>query len=332
MLTCLFLSMRRYTRLTNEDRIRIDALRHLGKSSLQTSRELNISKSTVASVVKKQSTNVPKKKPGRKPTPSERDKRRLINMASNSTRTARGFAADCGFSVSKWTVARVLKSSDHIASQKMKSAPRLTQSHREKRLLFARNEMNKDWKKVIFSDEKKFNGDGPDLNHSYWRDLRKEPLLMSRGNFGGFSLMVWGAFCSDGTVGIQFTSCKVKSQDYQSLPGKTLVPFTNNTNKNYVFMQDSASIHATRSTLSYLQSNNIPLLSWPACSPDINPIENIWDVLVRKIYANGRVYDNVKSLRRAITMEWKSLLKKLCDSMPDRIFELTRKKGGCTHY
>ncbi|XGW34504.1 hypothetical protein V3C99_018425 [Haemonchus contortus] len=120
--------MRSYTRLWNEDRIRIDALRHLGKSYLQISRELNIPKSTVASVVKKQSTNVPKKEPGRKPTLSERDKRRLINMTSNPTRTASELAADCGLSVSKWTVARVLKSSGHIASQKMKSAPRLTQS------------------------------------------------------------------------------------------------------------------------------------------------------------------------------------------------------------
>lgn len=150
---------------------------------------------------------------------------------------------------------------------------------------------------------------------------------MSRRNFGGFSLMVWGAFCSDGTVGIQITSCKMTSHDYRSLLGKTLVPFIQkNTNKNHVFMQDNASIHAARSTLSYLQSNNIPFLSRPACSPDLNPIENIWGVLMRKIYANGSVYDNVKSLRRAITMEWKSpspvLLKKLCDSMPDRVFEL----------
>jgi len=43
---------------------------------------------------------------------------------------------------------------------------------------------------VIFSDEKKFNLDGPDGCDSYWHDLRKEHLVKPRRNFGGGSVMV----------------------------------------------------------------------------------------------------------------------------------------------
>uniref|UniRef100_A0A182S088 Uncharacterized protein n=1 Tax=Anopheles funestus TaxID=62324 RepID=A0A182S088_ANOFN len=49
--------------------------------------------------------------------------------------------------------------------------------------------MARQWDTVIFSDEKKFNLDGPDGFIGYWRDLRKEPEYFSRDNFGGGSLM-----------------------------------------------------------------------------------------------------------------------------------------------
>ncbi|VDO23583.1 unnamed protein product, partial [Haemonchus placei] len=62
----------------------------------------------------------------------------------------------------------------------------------------------------------------------------------------------WGAFCSYGTVGIQFTSCKMTSQDdYPSLLEKSLVPFIKTNTNKYYFLQDNASNRTARSTLSY---------------------------------------------------------------------------------
>ena len=46
------------------------------------------------------------------------------------------------------------------------------------------------WETVVFSDEKKFNLDGPDGSQSYWDDLRKEKQLFSKRLFGGGSVMV----------------------------------------------------------------------------------------------------------------------------------------------
>ena len=53
------------------------------------------------------------------------------------------------------------------------------------------------WRNVIFSDEKKFNLDGPDGCQSYWYQMRKDEQIFSKRPFGGGSLMIWGAFSSN---------------------------------------------------------------------------------------------------------------------------------------
>lgn len=58
---------------------------------------------------------------------------------------------------------------------------------------------------MVFSDEKKFNLDGPDGSRFYWRDLRHEPRYFSKRNLGGESLMVWAVFSGFGKVGLKVT-------------------------------------------------------------------------------------------------------------------------------
>jgi transposase len=78
------------------------------------------------------------------------------------------------------------------------------------------------------------------------------------------------------------------------------------------------------------------LFQWPACSPDQNPIENIWGIIVRSVYAENRHFDSIEELKVAIIKAWNEITpstrKKLIDSMPNRIFELIKNKGGSTKY
>ena len=63
--------------------------------------------------------------------------------------------------------------------------------------------------------------------------------------------------------------------------------------RNMVFLQDNAPSHAAKKTVGYLMKVGFKiqrLMKWPACSPDLNPIENPWNILNRKMYEGGRQF------------------------------------------
>ncbi|CAD6195222.1 unnamed protein product [Caenorhabditis auriculariae] len=192
------------------------------------------------------------------------------------------------------------------------------QRHKNERLQFARSNMATEWNEIIFSDEKKYNLDGPDGYAHYWRDLRKDPMYFSKRNFGGGSLMVWAAFCGNGTVALSFIGTRTNSQDYQQLLAQHLLPYLRRRRRaNMIYQQDNASVHA---------SNSIGL----GCGQERGSSG------LARVYANAKQYTTVNDLKRAIRAEWdgldKSLLQSLVGSMPNRIFEVAQKQGGITHY
>jgi len=150
---------------------------------------------------------------------------------------------------------------------------------------------------VIWSDEKKFNLDRPDGVRYYWRDLRRDPRIFSTRNFGGGSLMIWAGFSGFGKLDLEVVSTKMKSEDYQKVLDNNLKLYLRKFQAaNLTFMLDNASIHASRSTKEYLQRSQIQVLEWPAISPDLNPIENMWGIIVRDVYGNGRQFLTIKEL------------------------------------
>ncbi|OQR88375.1 hypothetical protein ACHHYP_20303 [Achlya hypogyna] len=80
--------------------------------------------------------------------------------------------------------------------KKRKGTPLLTSYHKDARKMWARQQVNcrRNWDDIIFSDEKKFNLDGPNGWQYYWHHLRHDEQLFSRRQNGGGSVMVWGAF------------------------------------------------------------------------------------------------------------------------------------------
>lgn len=179
--------------------------------------------------------------------------------------------------------------------------------------------------------------DGPDGLNGYWHDLRKEERFFSRRNFGGGSLMVWGAFSSVGQLEIQFASTRMNSTDYTNVLRSSLLPYLrDNADRKWIFQQDNAPIHKSNFTKNWLSQKGIEALTWPACSPDLNPMENIWGILVRRIYANQRQFDTIEALKREIIVQWDNLdlnlLNKLALSMNKRTFELIKANGNQINY
>lgn len=129
----------------------------------------------------------------------------------------------------------------------------------------------------------------------------------------------------------------MNSQGYQNVLEQFLLPVAGEIcGDGWVFQQDNAAVHTSRSTVQWFQDNQVQVLQWPARSPDLNPIENLWGILSRRVYANGKQYQSIIELKRAIRREWAGITvregQNLIDSVPNRLLEVVKKKGNITHY
>lgn len=102
----------------------------------------------------------------------------------------------------------------------------------------------------------------------------------------------------------------------------------------FLFMQDNDPKHTAGVTKRYFQNTAINLLEWPAQSADLNPIENIWSTLDTNIPPSGRT--NPENFYQSLKLAWNQLgadyLQKLVESMPRRLQEVIKAKGGNTKY
>ncbi|GFY17943.1 transposable element Tc1 transposase [Trichonephila clavipes] len=78
-------------------------------------------------------------------------------------------------------------------------------------------------------------------------------------------------------------------------------------------MDDNATCHRTLAVQDCLDSKGIQRLVWPARSPDLNPIENVWDALGRQVA--GRNYPPTNKNTRALTEELDKLPQQLLDKV-----------------
>ncbi|OXA53531.1 Transposable element Tc3 transposase [Folsomia candida] len=168
-----------------------------------------------------------------------------------------------------------------------------TQRHKDARLEFARTHMSweKEWQKVVFTDEKKFNLDGPDGYSYYWHHLKKQQEIFSKRQAGGGSVMLWGGFGYNGKTELASIPPRTDSLGYQEvLKANLLREGPKIGGRGWILQQDNASIHASRSTMEFLTRKNVRTLPWPARSPDLNPMQNLWAELSRRAYSHGRQY------------------------------------------
>ncbi|GFV56632.1 transposable element Tc1 transposase [Trichonephila clavipes] len=83
----------------------------------------------------------------------------------------------------------------------------------------------------------------------------------------------------------------------------------------FVFMVDNATCYRTLAVQNCLDSEGIQRLVWPARSPDLNPIENVWDALERQVAGRNCPPTNKNTLIRALTEEWDKLPQQLLDNV-----------------
>ena len=168
--------------------------------------------------------------------------------------------------------------------------------HRAARLQCGRQQLAR----VLFSDESRFNLSHHDGRIRVFRrrgECFADNCLIERNGFGGGSIMVWGGIA--------------------------------------ILMHDNTMPHVARIGRQFLNRNNVNGLPWPTVSPDMNPIEHIWDYLGRKVRARGNVH-NLRDLENTLIQEWYKIrnvvIRHYVRSMRGRLVACVNSRGGHTRY
>jgi transposase len=249
-----------------------------------------------------------------------------------------------GVPIHPQTVRRALKSAGLKAVKKVKK-PKLTPEARKARLAFAVAHQHwtvDDWKRVLWSDETKVNRLGSDgVKWGWVRGGNElfERLTVGTKNFGGGSLMFWGCMGYNGTgLGCKLEGTLTK-EVYLEILGDELSSSLEHLQLEpgeIIFQQDNASAHKAKLCLKWFEDHNIELLEWPAYSPDLNPIENLWAELKRRLGNYEDAPSGIIELWERVQAEWNAIppeyCRKLVESMPKRMSQVLKQKGGAIRY
>ncbi|GFS54925.1 transposable element Tcb2 transposase [Trichonephila clavipes] len=281
-----------------------------GRKITDVAREFDIAHSVVSRLWKSfKTTGMCSRRHGggrvRSTTPKE--DRYIVLSAKRNRRTtaqqvANQFLAASGKQISRKTVARRLRGGGLYARRPVVCVP-LTRQHRTAHLQWCREHHNwteQDWACVLFSDEKN---------------------IQEKDRYPTCSIMVWAGIMINGRTRLHVvangTMTGQRYIDEVLLPHVRL--FRGAVGDKFVFMDDNATYHRTFSVQDCLDSEGIQRLVWPACSPDLNPIENVWDSLGRQVAGRNYPPTNKNTLIRALTEEWDKLPQQLLDNVVQSI-------------
>ncbi|GFX57285.1 transposable element Tcb2 transposase [Trichonephila clavipes] len=227
-----------------------------------------------------------------------------------------------GRPISRFTVARRLHGGGLFARRPVRCVP-LTPAHRRRRSLWCRGHRNwrdSEWGRVLFTDESRFSLSIDSHRILIWRERgsRNHPSnIIERDRYGGRGVLVWGCIMLGSRTDLHiFDADSVNGTRYCN---EILLPyvrlFRGAMGLQFIFMDDNAPCHRTVAAEQLLESEDIERMVWPARSPDLNPIEHVWDFLGRRLAARTLPPVMIRELRLALQDEWASMPQQLIDTL-----------------
>lgn len=315
-----------------------------GLNASKISQRLNINRRTVCDIVNRfKATGSVEvgRRTGRPRVTSIRNDN-MIRRAStkNPGASSLEIKLDTGLSVSPRTIRRRLVDMFGLRARRPAKKPLLTDQQRRKRVQFCRKYLHftvANWNDVLFSDESTFCQFGSFIN------LVRRPR-MERFNQRytvatvkhSPKIMVWGSFSGKGRGCLYFIPVgkTVNSDMYLEILNDKLVRSMEILQCG-IFQQDSAPAHTSRKVQKWMKDNQIKVLEWPGNSPDLNPIENLWMLVKRKVrnYKPKNLQELVFYIKRVWCMHvTPELCQRLVSSMPTRLKAVISNKGFVTKY
>ena len=214
----------------------------------------------------------------------------------------------------------------------------LTSQHRLQRLEWCRTRATwmAEWQTVVFSDESRFCLSSDSHRIRVWRRRgeRSNPAVtVERPTARQRGIMVWGAIAYNSVSPLVRIRGTMTAQRYvDNVLRPVAIPYLQGL-PNAIFQQDNARPHSAR--ISQHALRGVQMLSWPPYSPDLSPIEHVWDVIGRRMQ-NLSLPRSEDELWQMVEREWSATpqdtIRRLIDSMPRRVSSCIAVRGGPTSY
>ncbi|GFT28757.1 transposable element Tcb2 transposase [Trichonephila clavipes] len=242
------------------------------------------------------------------------------NRRQTAGEIARHTTQATGRPLSRFTVARRLHGGGLFARRPVRCVP-LTPAHRRRRSLWCREHRNwrdNEWGRVPFTDESRFSLSSDSYRILIWREWgsRNHPSNIIE-RYGGRGVLVWGGIMLGSRTDLHiFDAGSVNGTRYCN---EILLPyvrlFRGAMGLQFLFMDVNAPCHRTVAAEQLLESEDIERMDWPARSPDLNPIEHVWDFLGRRLAARTLPPVTIRELRLALQDEWAAMPQQLIDTL-----------------
>ncbi|KAJ8893429.1 hypothetical protein PR048_006027 [Dryococelus australis] len=219
-----------------------------------------------------------------------RDDRHLVRMAvtdrtASFTMLARHWSTATGVDLSASTVRHCLLRDGLVARMPLRRLP-LSRNHKRLRL---------QWQNLVFPDESRFNmsySDGRIRVRHYRGDRNMAACFVERHRGQTPSVMFWGA-----------NRYNIRNRYIREVLGPEVLPVVQAT-PHVIFQQDNARPHVARDVQAFFSERRVPMLPCPARSPDMSPIEHVWDMVGRRLVRHGPPATTVDALWTLIQTAW----------------------------
>ncbi|UYV76784.1 hypothetical protein LAZ67_14002012 [Cordylochernes scorpioides] len=227
-------------------------------------------------------------------------------------------------SISTRTISRRLVANGLLSCRPLRRLP-LTPPNRRQRLEWcrARSTWMAEWHRVVFSDESRFCLSSDSRRVRVWRRRgeRSNPAaIVERPTVRQRGIMVRGAIAYDSRSPLLRIQGTMTAQRYvDDVLRPVTLPYLQGV-PNALYQQDNARPHTARISQQALQ--DVQMLPWPPYSPDLSPIEHVWDIIGRRLHALPQPRSE-DELWQMVEREWRAIpqdaIRTLIGSLPRRV-------------
>ena len=228
----------------------------------------------------------------------------------NTTRLNNEFRNGSGVRLSTQTVRNRLH---EFGLSARRPAEPLTRQYVQDRLDFARTHVRwtiRHWTPVLFTDESRFCLDFTDKRQFVWK-MSKERFhylnVAEHDRYGKGSVMVWAGISVNGKTDLYVVeNGTLTAVRYcNEILDPFVRPYAGAIGPVFILMDDNARPLRAHVTNAYLERETVVRMDWPARSPDLNPIEHVWDMLQHAVSARPVQPRTLQELNDALVAEWR---------------------------